>query len=374
MYKTFSLAFLLLFTIHVMAQQKDGKFPGRSTSSKGSIAVALKADNWETLRDTVEFLTWRSVPAMKIMRGTTVLKGIDFSDGIIEYDMEPLNNAFATVFFRQQSTEERECFYFRTYVAGNSAAMDAIQYAPFLGGVNMWDMLPHYQGNASFQREKWNHVKLVISGEQMWVFVNDTSRPAIKIPRLEGNTKHGSIAFEGQAVISNLVIRPGQTEGLSPLEGPDPTDNDPRYLRDWKVSTPIVTPKDIDFSKTFIPAKEAAWEPVWAERRGLVNLTRKFGVSKERRIVWLKTNIHAAKEQSRKLHMGFSDEVWVFINGQYVYVDKNLYGMPLSKTPDGRCSIENTAFNLPLKEGDNELLIGVANSFYGWGVIARLDD
>jgi len=27
-----------------------------------------------------------------------------------------------------------------------------------------------------------------------------------------------------------------------------------------------------------------------------------------------------------------------------------------------------------LKEGKNEILIGLANYFYGWGIIARLDD
>jgi hypothetical protein len=28
---------------------------------------------------------------------------------------------------------------------------------------------------------------------------------------------------------------------------------------------------------------------------------------------------------------------------------------------------------LPLIAGDNELLIGVGNDFYGWGMVARLD-
>jgi len=376
MYKTFSLLSLLLFSIHIMAQQKDGKRPGKSMSTPATITVAMTADNWDIAPNVAELTTWRSVPALKGLggKGSAVLKDVDFTDGTIEYDMEPVENGFATIFFRQASSEERECFYFRTYVAGNDAAIDAIQYAPYLAGVNMWDMLPYYQGNASFQREKWNHVKLVISGKQMWVYVNDMSRPALKIPHLEGNTTHGSISFEGKgAIFSNLVIKPGQTEGLSPLEGPDPTDNDPRYLREWMVTQPVDT-KDVDFSNSFMPGKDASWEGIRAERRGLVDLTRKFGPSKERRIVWLKANIHTMKEQSRKLNLGFSDEVWVFINGKYVYVDKNLYGQPLSKFPDGRCSIENTSFNVPLKEGDNELLIGVANSFFGWGIVARLDE
>jgi len=45
----------------------------------------------------------------------------------------------------------------------------------------------------------------------------------------------------------------------------------------------------------------------------------------------------------------------------------------IMKSPFGRCDIENTSFELPLREGINELVIGVENVFYGWGVIARLD-
>ena len=28
---------------------------------------------------------------------------------------------------------------------------------------------------------------------------------------------------------------------------------------------------------------------------------------------------------------------------------------------------------MPLNSGDNELLIGVANDFYDWGIVARID-
>ncbi|MEN8229424.1 MAG: hypothetical protein ABFS38_14795 [Bacteroidota bacterium] len=43
------------------------------------------------------------------------------------------------------------------------------------------------------------------------------------------------------------------------------------------------------------------------------------------------------------------------------------------KVPRGRCSIENSAFDVPLKEGDNEIIIAVANTISGWGIIARWD-
>ncbi|SEW53820.1 hypothetical protein [Chitinophaga arvensicola] len=363
MTKTAAAYLLCLFPLWTMAQKRPT-----------AIQVPLQASNWEFRPGGVEFTTYKSVPAMKILttKDSAVLKQLDFTNGTIEYDMEPLDPYFTSFYFRRNSKAENECFYFRTAEAGKG---DAVQYAPHLGGINLWDMLPEYQSATWFAKDQWNHVKLVISGKQMRVYVNDTIHPVLQVPRLEGNTTDGGLAFDGQAIIANLVVKPAQTEALSPDAGIDITDNDPRYLRQWQLSTPITTPVNLDFSLDWKPAKDAAWESIWAERKGLINLTRKFGgmADRARRIVWLKTNIHSTVAQVRQVSLGFSDEVWVFVNGNFAYVDKNLYSLPAMKQPDGRCSIDNASFSLPLKAGDNEVMIAVANNFYGWGIIARLD-
>lgn len=336
----------ILFALHATAQQ-----------------VKLTAAHWEFQPSKVEFLTYKGVPAMKISAGEdqVILKDLDFTDGTIEYDMEPTDPYFTSVYFRRSSQQETECFYFRTQRAGNSNASDAVQYAPFLKGVNLWDMMPEYQSGASFGRDKWNHVKLVISGKQMLAYVNN--KTVLQIPRLEADSQHGKIAFDGGVIISGLVVKPGQTERLSQVPGIDLSDNDVRYLRKWEIGK-VGTPGAV---------KDAVWATIIAERGGLINLTRLFGESKEKRFIWLKTSIHSETAQNRQLSLGFSDEVTVLINGRELYVDKNTYGSPISKTPDGRCSLENSAFSVPLKAGDNELLIGVSNNFYGWGIIARFD-
>jgi hypothetical protein len=58
-----------------------------------------------------------------------------------------------------------------------------------------------------------------------------------------------------------------------------------------------------------------------------------------------------------------------------VFADKNLYQPPTArKPPDGRCSLENGSLMLPLVKGPNEVVVAVANNFYGWGLMMRLDD
>lgn len=355
MTKTAIVLLSILFATNTMAQK-----------------IPLKAENWEFKPGAVEFTTHRSVAAMKILTNTdsVILKNLDFKDGTIEYDIESPDRGFANIYFRRSNQKEKECFYLRT---GRSGKGEAVQYAPFIDGVNLWDMLFHFQSSATFEKEQWNHVKLVISGKQMRAYVNN--KAVLAVSRLEGNTLHGGLAFEGQMIISNLVVKPGETEGLSPREESDLTDHDPRYIRKWLISQPTTTAKKLEFSYGNYPTKETKWDTIRAERRGLINITRMFGgvPPPTRRLVWLKANIHSDTAQLRKMHLGLSDEVWIFINGKYLFADKNLYGAALRKEPNGRCALENTSFNLPLIKGDNELMIAVANDIYGWGIIALID-
>ena len=337
--------------------------------------VPLEAGAWEFAPGKVAFEQADSRPVMRILpdAGAVVLKAPDFADGTVEFDYQPVNPRFANIYFRWQSPAENECFYFRTARAGDPLANDAVQYAPHLGGINLWDLLGHFQTNATFSKDSWNHVKLVFSGAQLRAYVNSPDRPTLAVGRMEGNVTSGRIAFEGEALIANLVVRPGVVEDLPPVAGPDATDHDPRYLRHWQVGQPLVIPQGIDFAYDSLPKPDSKWSPLAAERRGLVNLTRLFGKGEGRRLLWVKTTLKSATAQTRRLSLGFSDEVWVLINGKLLHVDKNWYFHPIRKDPEGRCSLENTTFNLPLNAGDNELLIGVANDFYGWGLVARLD-
>jgi hypothetical protein len=351
--------------------------------------IPFHADDWSFQAGTVEFLPAAPAvggvspegPAMKITGrngGAVVAKNADFSEGIIDFDIQPTDSNFASFYFHRQDAQETECFYFRTgWAAGHPDIMEGVQYTPVLKGISCWNLMPHFQGNASFRQDAWNHVRIQIAGRQMLIYVNSDTRPTLTIPQLEGNASHGTFAFEGQMTVAHLVVHPVKVANPGWFSGPggyDPTDNDPRYLRHWQVTQPDSIPRGIDFGRNLLPGKETAWSSVQAERRGLINLTRLYGGGAPRRIVWLKTNLHAERQWNYKLNLGFTNEVWVFLNGKYLYIDKNFYDEPSMKTPRGRVSIENSSFNLPLKAGDNELLIGVGNDFFGWGIVARLDD
>ena len=348
-----------------------------SSNAQQRIEVPMQAEQWDTAGVAVEFLPYKSVPAMRLKDGPRILlQDVEFSNGTIEFDTEFGDARFVGIYFRQQEENECEWLYLRCYRAGNPYGYDAIQYASIVKGVTLWDLQPQYQGPADFRKNEWNHVKLIISGDRMRVFVNDMDHPVLDIGKLEGNTRSGSIGLLGNAYFANLVIRPEVTEGLPSEATIDPTYNDPNYLRKWQVTEPELLPFGEDVIGRPLPDKETSFSDISAERYGLINLTRKLGkdANNQRRIVWVKTTIQSESNQTKKLDLGFSDEVWVFINRDLLYLDKNYYNSAIMKPPHGRISIENTSIDIPLREGDNELLIAVGNNFFGWGIMARLEN
>ena len=364
----------LLFSVQISAQ---------------TFSVPMEAKYWDYDSSTVQFVKNGDATSAKPKKGglQIFLKDHVFTNGTIEYDVELTGIGFPGINFRMSSNRKyAENFYIRSFGKVNALARTTLQYATVIDGVSMWDLSDEYQSGAIINQEGKNHVKLVVSGKQMKVYINDMSHPALLIPELEGQNLSGGISLSGNVIYSNFKIIPEATDGLSPEAGMDITANDTRYLRKWQVSGPIDFPfgKDIimplpsaygSLTKSELPDSTTVWNALEAGNRAMVNLSRiyKGGTHDQRRLAWLKTTIHSDKEQERTLQLGFSDEVWIFINGQILYIDKNYFGTPEQKEPRGRCTIDNTSIRIPLKPGDNTIMIALANYFYGWGIVARLD-
>jgi len=177
--------------------------------------IALSAEKWTFQKGKVDFVKHKGRNAIKIepASGPVVIKDLMFKNGTIEYDVIPAKTEFASaIYFHRKNEKEQEIVYLRVPKMTDPFANEGIQYCPYLDGVNMWDMYPQYQAAAQAKTEEWNHIKLVISGMQLQVFVNNSLR--LTIPKLEGRESDGSIAFDGESYISNIEIKPNETENL----------------------------------------------------------------------------------------------------------------------------------------------------------------
>jgi hypothetical protein len=355
----------LWFLPAVLSAQGDSK-------AAGQIKVAMTPEHWKT-KGAAEFVKHNGFDSLALKAGLATLNDLSFRNGTIEFDLEPKAMG-AGIEFRLDK-DACEMVYLRPR-ADCSEKKDCIQYAPTTHGVLLWDFFPQFQSSAPLKLGEWNHVKLVVSGERLNVFVNEAI--SLKVGRLEGDIRDGELVLAGPGFFANLTITPDAVEGLSAEAEKDPTASDSRYIRNWRISNFYKLPaaKAPDFAD--LPEPSTAWVKLAAERGGLVNISRKYGQPvplPDRAVAWLKTTITSDKSQTKKAAIGWNREVWVFVNGQLVYTEKNLFQPPAArKSPDGRCSLDNGSFAMPLKAGKNEVTVALAANFYGWGLILRLED
>ena len=91
------------------------------------------------------------------------------------------------------------------------------------------------------------------------------------------------------------------------------------------------------------------------------------------KVVYARTTIASDRDQVKKLYIGYSDDVSVFLNGKILFRGRSAQNF---RDPGflGIISPENDAVYLPLKKGRNELMLAVSELGGGWGFICRLAD
>jgi hypothetical protein len=347
------------------------------------IKIPMTADRWES-NENIKFEAADGYPlgVMTVSKGVAVLKDFKFRNGTIEFDVIPQGPMGAGIGFRRRDEDTYEDFYLRPRPKCDEA-VDCIQYAPQTHGVLLWDVFPQYQSPAPVEEKNTNHIKMVINGRRMNIYVNPAANgsmtaPTLAVGSLEGDALEGGILMQGPGTFANLTVAPDAVEGLSPEPVSDATSKDKRYLRNWMIAQPASLPDGKEPAFAEMPNASQGWQPLNAERGGLVDLSRKYGLAggrKVRALTWLKTDIASDGAQTKHVSIGWSREIWVFVNGKQVFADKNLYQPPAArKVPDGRLSLENGSFDLPLQKGKNEIAVALANNFYGWGIEMRIDD
>ena len=90
------------------------------------------------------------------------------------------------------------------------------------------------------------------------------------------------------------------------------------------------------------------------------------------KMVYARTTIDSERDEVRKLAIGYSDDVSVFLNGEILYRGRSAQNF---RDPGflGIVSVENDAIYIPLKKGRNELMLAVSELGGGWGFVCRLE-
>lgn len=342
------------------------------------------APGWELGGNAIRVETFDGRAVIAGDNGSASRKDVRFEDGTIEFDVRlTRRRSFAYLKFRMQDEREHEEIYLRPHKSG---LPDAIQYAPVYQGQSAWQL--HHGAGATaapeFTPGGWTHVRVVLRGRQAAVFLGDAKAPALSIPRLAREPKPGFVAFrvfvppgtpgtEPAARFANLRVRPGIVEDLPSAASPAVIDTK-GVVAEWSVSgalkwTPGVVPE--------VPAVDAlgAFRKVNAEPSGLVELHRHVTMRPGERdaVTAARLTLRASKAGTRAFDLGFSDRAVVFLNGAPLFDCDASYSFDEPRR-DGLIGLDQARLFLPLRAGDNQLLVMVLDGFGGMGLMGRFPE
>lgn len=355
----------------------------RSSSAETAEVVPMTADHW-LINANATFTAEGDTGVLDVSKGSVEAKDLVFADGTIEFDMFMPDHGILGMRLRARDRDNAEAVYFRLQKNCDTSS-DCLQYMPSEHGAFEWDLFPEYETAAPIQTLSWNHVRVVVAGRRLRVYINRADKPTLDVPRMEGGALSG-----GPARYKNLLITPVAPSMDMAQSVPAPHDG---FLRHWQMSTASVLPTVHDAALdaelgvqppyAAMPLDGAAWHAVTAQAKGLVNFSHEIGSAKDvavTSVAWARTTLTSDKAQTKSVQMGFVREAWVYVNGILVFSGRNLYGTPAGDVAGARISLKNGSFQLPLKKGKNEIVVALDDNLpgngqhFGWGMELKLSD
>lgn len=354
------------------------------------LSVPPDSARWD-LQGQAKLAEYEGRKCLLVNGGAALLKDFEMRDGVVDVDVAtPASYGFLGFMFRIiNDGANAEELYLRPHKSG---LPDAMQYTPVLNTGRNWQLFngPGFTGAVDIPKAVWFHLRLEVVGAQAKLYVKDMDKPALVMSDLKTGVQKGQLALwvlAGETYFSNFEIHTTPDapweHHLPPMPG--------NTLTKWSLSPSYdALQRNLERPLSSSEADAIRWQDVEAEPPGLVviyryrqaphpivSFQRDFSKRLEpqpgMKVIYARTNIAADRDEVKKLEIGYSDDVSVFLNGQILYRGRSAQGF---RDPGflGIVNPENDAVYLPLKKGANELMLAVSELGGGWGFICRLAD
>ncbi|WP_299275603.1 hypothetical protein [uncultured Psychroserpens sp.] len=307
------------------------------------------------------------------LQGSMTLNDIEFLNGTIEFDVHLKRfQSFPGISFRTQERDS-EKFLLRPHLSGKE---DANQAAPTTNNITSFQLYfgPKYSFPYTYKFDDWTHVKLVINDNRAQVYLDHSETPHHSW-YLYHEPKTGGIRIqaggrEGAQHIANVKIDPNAIEIVDFKPIKEKTVED--LIPEWEISDMFEEKSVNDLSLLKSALASRTWIGTIQIEEGIAaNIARKVHLydGTPGNTVLARVIIHSDSDQLKLFEFGYSDRVVAILNGIPIYKGTNKY-----RSRDYRYLGTIGLFDaiyLPLKKGENELLMAVSEDFGGWLITGR---
>jgi hypothetical protein len=355
-----------------------------------AVSVPPDSPRWD-LQGQAKVAEYQGRKCLLIDGGAAILKDFEMRDGVIDVDVAtPAVRGFFGFDVRIDAEGANyEEIYLRQHKSG---LPDAMQYTPVLKTGRNCQLFngPGFTGKVDIPKGEWFHLRFDVKGAQAKLYVKDMEKPTLVMDDLKSGVEKGQVALftlTGETYFTNFVVKRMPD---APWERHLPA-MQANTITKWSIS-PAYDGLARNLERPLTEAESSAiqWQDVEAEAPGFVVLYRyrdaphpqvtfqgdfskRLEPQPGMKVLYARTKIESEREQMKKLEIGYSDDVSVFLNGKILYRGRSAQGF---RDPGflGIVNPENDAVYLALKKGSNELMLAVSELGGGWGFICRLED
>lgn len=348
-----------------------------------ALAPARVLAQEDDVMESIPFSSERWMPAAggvsehlgrEAFAGFAYLGDVELENGVVEVDiaMAARRRSYPGIVLRMGAGGDYESFYIRPH--RSPLYPDALQYTPVFKNVSSWQL---YSGDGftalyDVTPDEWVTVRVEFSGSQARVFLNDDAEPALVIPELQHEPGPGFIGVkgptDGTAYFSEFRFREADDLGFEPAPLRAEA---PGLLTEWEISQAFkMSAIDLETHYAEQELGELVWQDVTALPSGLVDVARIVPRTPGGPdCIVARTTVVAEEARTLALAIGYSDLVSVFINGTPAFLANSAY---TSRDPSflGILGLSDVVY-LPLRAGENEVSLLLAESFGGWGFLCR---
>ena len=384
----FILAASLFSTPQALTSSIASKAVAAQSQTPRALSVPGDSPRWD-LQGKARPAEYQGRKCLFLDGGAAVLNDLEMRDGVVDVDVAtPASRGFFGIQFRISGDgANAEWVYLRQHKSG---LPDALQYTPVLNTGLNWQIYngPGFTGAVDIPKDVWFHLRLEVAGAHAKLFVNDLAKPALVMNDLKSGVQKGQVALAvltGATYFSNFEILTTPDAVWERNLPPIP----PGTLTRWSLSPSYdALARNLERPISSSESEGIRWQDVEAEPPGVVviyryreaphprvsfanDFSKRLEPQPGTRVVYARTNIQAGRDQMKKLYIGYSDEVSVFLNGKIIFRGRSAQNF---RDPGflGIVDPENDAVYLPLKKGSNELMLAVSELGGGWGFICRL--
>ncbi|MBN1780840.1 hypothetical protein JW948_06935 [bacterium] len=244
-------------------------------------------------------------------------------------------------------------------------------------GISSWKLWPVSQESPVTVRDQWIRFRIDVCGEFANAYVNDMEHPVYTIydvPYAKGGVQLSSLG-PGKAYLRNFRVKALPENTLQPvLKDPWEAARDKPVIRKWTVTRP----QEPEFGSESLPDKLNGPDILWTEAvpdgRGVVNCGALFPGRNKSGTVFARTILGSDREQVKKAWVTYTDRCTVWCNGKIVFRGPRRGWNDPEANHDCRLKPDQFEFGLPLKAGDNTILLrSQVTENWGWGFWMRTE-